>query len=678
MDLSSVQPLLDWVSAHPHWAGVITMLIACGESLAMVGIIVPGIAMLWGVGTLVGLGVLDLFPILVWTAAGAFVGDTASYWLGRRYHEHLRSMWPLNKYPDLIPKGESFFEQHGGKSVVMGRFLGPMRAVIPAVAGILNMPVSRFIAIDLFAAVIWAPPTILPGVAIGASLGIASEIASRFIVMLLVLIVSLTLTIWFIRRLFRFLQPRTDALLERVVRWSQAHRLTGMVVAAVVDPDKPESRGLIVLGGALLLAVWVFLLILGSVADTGTLLYIDNTVANFVHDLRTPWTHSLMLGFAALTDPVLIMLFAGVVTGWLFLGRYVLAGAHWLAALAYGVLMPVALHLVLALPSLEISGERIVAEAFPSMNMTLSTVVFGFFAVMLSRELQAAWRWVPYAVGIMTLFIMGFALIYLEMQMLSNVMGGLALGLAWAFFLGLAYRRHAERHVSARGLAALALTVLAIGTGWRTTHLERSQFVAAIPEEKVHPVLAADWRARAWADLPAFRSDWEGLATQPLTVQYAGELELLLPRLQHAGWRDPVPVTFTSAILWLAPNPEFAQLPLLPQVHDGRNAALSLVKGTDNPRRMLVLRLWQSGRVIEETRQKVWIGSVAYLDLVRRFDFFVYPRTLPAYDEPLRRFVDDLQSDGVRVQQARRDDATVSTVDGWNGDVVLIEVKPGT
>lgn len=669
MDFSSVQPLLDWVAAHPHWAGVITMLIACAESLAMVGIIVPGIALLWGVGTLVGLGKLELMPILLWTIFGGFLGDIISYALGRRFHEHLRCMWPLTKYPDLIPKGEAFFAMHGGKSVVMGRFLGPMRAIIPAVAGMLKMPLGRFIAIDIFACLVWAPATILPGVAIGASLGIASEIASRLVVLAIVVLVGLVFTIGSVRRLFIFLQPRADHMLERVVAWSKAHRWAGIAVAAVVDPEKPESRGLILLGGAWLVAVSAFLLILNSVADTGTLLRVDAAVAHFVHDLRTPWTDFLMIGFASLSDPVLMAMFAGVVAGWLFIGRHFLAGAHWLTAVAYGVLMPVALHVILALPSFEFDGERLVTETFPSMNMTLSTVLFGFFAAIVSRELSNAWRWVPYAVMGATLLAVMLALVSLEMQTLSNATGGLALGLAWAFFLGLAYRRHVKSEMHARGLVAVALTVLALGVGWRTTHIDESKLAYSIAAERPQLVARDQWRASAWARAPAYRMDWGGLPTQPFAVQWAGDLDVLRERLQENGWQLPVPFQFTTAIQWLAPDPEFSLLPLLPQVHDGRHAVLQMVKATREPRRMLVLRLWPSPMILRESRQKVWVGSVIYLDLTRRFDKFVYPRTVPEFNAPLAQLVTDLGADVV--QRTHRIPDSELASGKWNGDVVL-------
>lgn len=649
------------------------MLIACGESLAMVGIVVPGIALLWGVGTLVGLGKLDLMPILLWTALGGFLGDVISYALGRRFHEQLRGMWPLTKYPDLIPKGEAYFEKHGGKSVIMGRFLGPMRAIIPAVAGILNMPVGRFIGIDIVACLLWAPPTILPGVAIGASLGIASEVASRLIVVVVGAIVGVVALIYLIRAIFMFVQPRADAMLERVVRWSQSHRYLGAVLAAVVDPKKPESRGLIILGGALLITVWVFLLILASVSVEGTLLRIDNTVAHVVHDLRTPWTESIMIGFAALSEPMVMMMFAGVIAGWLFIGKYYLAGAHWLAAVAYGFIMPVALHVVLRLPSFEFSGEMIVAQAFPSMNMTLSSVVLGFFAVMLSREVAPSWRWAPYAGVLLMLFLLTLALIYLEIQTVSNATGGLALGLAWVFFLGIAYRRHAEKNVSARAMAAVSLSVLALVMGLRATELQHGDIERAIPEKLPRQIFQSDWSARVWEELPAFRVDWEGVATQPLTVQWVGDLGVLSEKLKARGWRDPVEFNFASALLWMAPNPEFQRLPLLPQLHDGSYAAFALVKDTDRPERVRVLRLWRTDLQIVQTGEPVWVGSVIYLDLVRRFDLLVYPRTSGRFDKPLNELAADLGDFVIR--RARREGLVLSPGIRWEGDVLLAAPK---
>ncbi|WP_455208183.1 DedA family protein [Kaarinaea lacus] len=189
MDLSTIQPLLDWLTQHPELAGLIVFLVAAGESLALVGIVVPGVVFMLGIGTLVGLGALNIWQALIWAAAGAVAGDGTSYWLGRHFDRQLRHVWPLSRYPNLIPKGEKFFERHGGASVLFGRFVGPLRPIIPAVAGIMHMPQGKFYFINVVSAVLWAPVVILPGVAFGESIQLANEVFVRLIAVIAVLII---------------------------------------------------------------------------------------------------------------------------------------------------------------------------------------------------------------------------------------------------------------------------------------------------------------------------------------------------------------------------------------------------------------------------------------------------------------------------------------------------------
>ena len=70
MESLPFQPLLDWVGQNPHLSGAVVFAIAAAESLVVVGILVPGVAMMLGIGTLVGLDALPLWPTLFWAAAG--------------------------------------------------------------------------------------------------------------------------------------------------------------------------------------------------------------------------------------------------------------------------------------------------------------------------------------------------------------------------------------------------------------------------------------------------------------------------------------------------------------------------------------------------------------------------------------------------------------------------------
>ena len=71
MDFGTFQPLLDWVAGHPVLAQAVVFAIAAGESVALVGVLIPGVALMLAIGALVGLGSMDLWPALAWAAAGA-------------------------------------------------------------------------------------------------------------------------------------------------------------------------------------------------------------------------------------------------------------------------------------------------------------------------------------------------------------------------------------------------------------------------------------------------------------------------------------------------------------------------------------------------------------------------------------------------------------------------------
>lgn len=116
MDLATLKPMIDWISANPTWAGLAVFVISLSESLAIVGLFIPGVAVMFGIGALIATGALDLWATLAWAVAGAIVGDGLSYWLGYHYKDALRERWPFRRYPALLARGERFFQRHGGKA----------------------------------------------------------------------------------------------------------------------------------------------------------------------------------------------------------------------------------------------------------------------------------------------------------------------------------------------------------------------------------------------------------------------------------------------------------------------------------------------------------------------------------------------------------------------------------
>ncbi len=152
---------------HSQYTGLVIFLIAFLESLLLVGFFFPGSVALVAIGSLIATGHLELWPTLLWAVAGAILGDNLSFWTGVYFREPLYKSGLYKKHQHAFVKGEAFFHQYGIYSVALGRFIGPIRAVIPAIAGSLGMSGKLFFIVNVCSALIWAPAYILPGMLAG-------------------------------------------------------------------------------------------------------------------------------------------------------------------------------------------------------------------------------------------------------------------------------------------------------------------------------------------------------------------------------------------------------------------------------------------------------------------------------------------------------------------------------
>jgi len=148
---------------HQAWAPWIVFILAFGESLAFVSLILPATAILFGVGGLIGAAGIGFWPLWGAAALGAMLGDWLSYWFGRRYGHAIARLWPLSRHPDLLPRGEVFFRKWGILGVFIGRFFGPLRSAVPLVAGICMMRRMSFQIANIASAIIWATGVLTPG-----------------------------------------------------------------------------------------------------------------------------------------------------------------------------------------------------------------------------------------------------------------------------------------------------------------------------------------------------------------------------------------------------------------------------------------------------------------------------------------------------------------------------------
>lgn len=153
----------DFARAHEIWAIPLVFFLALGESLAFISLLLPATIILLAFGVLIGESGITFWPIWIAAAIGAFFGDWLSYWIGFHYKDRVNTLWPLSHHPHLLTRGRTFFERWGIFGVFIGRFFGPLRAVVPLIAGVCHMPQGYFQLANLISAFFWAFGILAPG-----------------------------------------------------------------------------------------------------------------------------------------------------------------------------------------------------------------------------------------------------------------------------------------------------------------------------------------------------------------------------------------------------------------------------------------------------------------------------------------------------------------------------------
>ena len=153
---SYVDQVIAFARDNAVWAPPIMFALAFGESLAFISLLIPAWGALVALGALIGSSGIDFWPVWVAASLGAAFGDWLSYWIGLKLEYRVQHIWPLSRHPQLIPRGEAFMKKWGVAGIFIGRFFGPLRAVVPLIAGIFEMPFWRFQIANFTSAVVWA------------------------------------------------------------------------------------------------------------------------------------------------------------------------------------------------------------------------------------------------------------------------------------------------------------------------------------------------------------------------------------------------------------------------------------------------------------------------------------------------------------------------------------------
>jgi len=631
--LEYLKAAISFLEAHSYIAYGSVFLAATIEAVPAIGAIIPGSMIIIAISALAPTGAVSFWPLVFWAVLGAIIGDAFSYWLGKRYRRQILEKWPFRRYPQIALRSEAFFQRHGGKSVVLGRFTPALRPFIPLFAGILRMPTLRFYVANVVSALFWAPAHIIPGMALGAALGLAAAVAGRLAALALVILLLLSGVAWAVSYLLRKGVPQLAAANESLLAWAgRRDSWFRRSLRSFLNPAESEIRGL-ALGAILSIgSIWLFLGVLEDVATNDPLVRADSAIYALLQDLRSPAGDAILIAVTELGDNAVVMSVTVAVLIWLGFQRAWRTAAYWIGAVAlasvFNTLVKIALSRARPLDDLYVGASQF---SFPSGHATVNLVMYGFLAFLVARELRLAWSMGVVAVFSSLVALIAFSRLYLGAHWFSDVAGGIAFGAAWIVLLGTAYYHHRPERIRAGGLLVLVAATLILA-GAANIYWKHSTDTARYAAKKeTYSMSWSDWLGGGWRRLPAYRTDLIGEFEGPLSVQWVGDAAALEGRLRARGWQTPSSLTVESALNWISPAPDMRGMPALPLLQDGIAPGLTMIlPGAAESR--LVLRLWPTTALVTTrsgSSQPLWVGSVAE----ERFRQPIWPLTISA---PLR------------------------------------------
>lgn len=587
-------------SANNTWLlAVLAFASAASEAIVVVGVVVPGTAILLAVSALAGAGGhVSLIGILIAAAiAGAIVGDGLSYWLGRHFGRGLFGMWPFSRHPEWLNGGEAFFASHGGKSVFIGRFVPGVKTVIPAVAGVSRMPIGRFLVANVTSAILWSLALVLSGLGIGRGLDRTGLADPRIVVLLITFLTALGLAYWLLHFMLLRGMPTLATARRNAMIWLS------------IRPGAPAAlarRLLANKGGAMVALAWSalsmaafvgFLAILGQVIfDTG-FSKADAMISNLVQSLRFEALDKVMIAVTMAGDGTVLAVLAAALLVWLLAFRQWFAAAATAVAVASTSLFVPAVKAILGRQRPNALYDGADAFSFPSGHATHAMVIFGVIAILLAHRLSLRSRFAIYLTAIALALLIALSRIYLRAHWPSDVAGGFLFGSAVITAFAFALR---DKILAIRPAKLALMLLLAFGAAY-AVHVDRAYTLWTrnyTYTPQTVEITPSEWRDGGWADLPRARVTLGREPSSPFIAQYAGRMEAFIASLTRDGWKASETSLTQHVLSMLLPYGGLAKVTPATLLHDGRLPVAELTRSSTTGRR-LVLRIWPTERLLD-------------------------------------------------------------------------------
>ncbi|WP_131782999.1 VTT domain-containing protein [Legionella gresilensis] len=606
-----VQPITHWLETHPHWALLFTFLVSFSESLAIIGSIVPGSVTMTAVGILAGSGIMRVDLTLLAAILGAIGGDSFSYLLGYIFKDRIRNMWPFSKKPTWLTYGQNYFQRHGGKSVLIGRFIGPLRSLIPLIAGMMHMSQWRFLTANVLSAIGWSILYVMPGVFIGAaSSELSPEIATRLFIVVLIFLAGL----WIISVIIKWLITKLNYFLRIQLHdfwtWSGKHPRLAKLIQFLTPPGESKHYQTASLCLGFILSFFLFCLLSFFVIHGIGHKSLDEPIHFFLQSLKT---YPFDIYFISLSQFVsnlsLLTLFLFISFITIFF-RDKRTFVFWLSINLTCAILLLITHFWIETPRPTDLLEIKSSNSYPAIHLTFATAQFMGIILFLNKYGKCRFNQFLAVLLPIILLSAGIAYIYLGDNWVMDILGAYLAGLSISLFYWLLYRRHGKPLEYRGFLSPLLFLMLILGT---TISLVFN-FEPAVRSHQVYLaqyVITDDtWWNQQKNLLPIYRTNRFGKRISLFNIQYAGVLKHLESALLNAGWRKENESFFKSFIKRISGGHSALDSPLMAQLYLNRKPALVMTYQPDSNSAAVILRIWRSNYHLKNFYQPIWLGSV--------------------------------------------------------------------
>lgn len=556
--LASILPALQHAHGYGYWIIFFASLL---ESLAFVGIFIPGTVVVAVAGFAAAQGYLDATTAIWFAALGAILGDALSFSLGSKGTRLFKQENRILKAAHLA-QGERFLKKHGPKSVFLGRFIGPIRPIIPFVAGMFKMSAREFYLWNIASAFGWSALYVLLGYFFGQAWQTVAVWSTRIGIFIICIAAFLAL-LYALKQFVVHRGKRSIAVLislyrsvrdaiavnSEIQKFARRHMYIIRFIQARLTRKKFSGLPTTLL---ILSFAYTLMLFWGLVEDflnSDPIIAIDTRFANLLLAFRDPTLINVFLWITALGNSFVVFLLAATLTisFWVWKKRYLIFPL-WLAILgsqATTFIGKLSLHRPRPAALIPVYTED--SYSFPSGHATAAVALYGFM-------IYCVWRSTPrwshrinaLFAGVGMIVCIGFSRLYLGVHFLSDVLSGYLIGLLWLIIsISIAEWQRSRRtqreapllpHAKKAGYGIIALAfVFSIGYA----------FAYAPPQNQ--STFQAPLSPFDITRIPKFTETLTGNPQEPIGfIMSAPNDEAFIAAFYRAGWYLADPVSFRS------------------------------------------------------------------------------------------------------------------------------------